>query len=89
MAMSDREAIFDYIEFDSPMAAVQVDDRIVEQVEALQGFPGLGREGRILGTPSLLFGAHLMLSCIKWMETICVFFVCYTEPRTGLRIFFR
>ena len=27
-ALSDREAIFDYIEADSPRAAISVDDRI-------------------------------------------------------------
>jgi toxin ParE1/3/4 len=38
-ALADRIAIFDYIEADSPQAAVTVDNRIQEQVEPLAQFP--------------------------------------------------
>jgi toxin ParE1/3/4 len=38
-AQADREAIFNYIEADSPQAAVTVDDRIRVQVEELMQFP--------------------------------------------------
>jgi plasmid stabilization system protein ParE len=31
LAQADREAIFDYIEEDSPQAVISVDDRIREQ----------------------------------------------------------
>lgn len=53
-ALSDREAIFDYIEADSPRAAVAVDDRIEEHVEVLVQFPEMGRIGRIEGTRELV-----------------------------------
>ena len=53
-AMDDRSAIFDYIEAYSPRAAVTVDDRIEEQVEALLQFPEMGRIGRIEGTRELV-----------------------------------
>lgn len=53
-AMDDRNAIFDYIEADSPQAAVTVDDRIEEQVERLLQFPEMGRTGRIEGTRELV-----------------------------------
>ena len=53
-AQTDREAIFDYIEADSPQTAVAVDDRIREQVEALMQFPEIGRPGRIDGTRELV-----------------------------------
>jgi toxin ParE1/3/4 len=53
-AMDDRNAIFDYIEADSPQAAVTVDDRIEEQVEGLLQFPEMGRTGRIEGTRELV-----------------------------------
>jgi plasmid stabilization system protein ParE len=49
-AQADREAIFDYIEADSPQAAVRVDERIQAQVEQLTNFPEMGRPGRIAGT---------------------------------------
>ena len=53
-ALADRTAIFDYIEADSPRAAVVVDARIREQVETLALFPHSGRPGRIEGTRELV-----------------------------------
>jgi addiction module RelE/StbE family toxin len=53
-AQTDREAIFDYIEADSPQAAITVDDRIRQQVEELMKFPEIGRPGRIDGTRELI-----------------------------------
>jgi toxin ParE1/3/4 len=53
-ALADREAIFDYIEQDSPKAAVVVDDRIEQQVEGLEQFPEMGRQGRLEGTRELV-----------------------------------
>lgn len=53
-AQTDREAIFDYIEADSPQAAIAVDDRIRQQVEGLIKFPEMGRPGRIEGTRELI-----------------------------------
>ena len=53
-ALDDRNAIFDYIEADSPQAAVVVDDRIEERVERLLQFPEMGRAGRIESTRELV-----------------------------------
>ena len=53
-ALADREAIFDYIEADSPRAAVSVDERIQACVENLKRFPEMGRPGRIEGTRELV-----------------------------------
>jgi addiction module RelE/StbE family toxin len=53
-ALAEREAIFDYIEADSPHAAVRVDDRIETWVEGLAQFPEIGRTGRIEGTRELV-----------------------------------
>jgi addiction module RelE/StbE family toxin len=53
-ALADRETIFDYIEADSPRAAIVVDDRIREHVERLRQFPETGRPGRIEGTRELV-----------------------------------
>ena len=53
-ALSDRNAIFDYIVADSPQAAIIVDDRIEGQVEGLLQFPEIGRPGRIDGTRELV-----------------------------------
>jgi toxin ParE1/3/4 len=53
-ARADREAIFDYIEADSPQAAIAVDERIQTQVEGLVRFPESGRPGRVEGTRELV-----------------------------------
>jgi toxin ParE1/3/4 len=53
-AWADRDAIFDYIEADSPQAAIMVDERIRAQVEGLVRFPESGRRGRIEGTRELV-----------------------------------
>lgn len=54
LAQADRDAIFDYIEADSPQAAILVDDRIRMQVGGLERFPQSGRPGRIKGTRELV-----------------------------------
>ena len=53
-AIGDRDGIFDYIEEDSPHAAIVVDDRIRMQVKQLLQFPETGRPGRIEGTRELV-----------------------------------
>jgi addiction module RelE/StbE family toxin len=53
-ALADREAIFDYIEADSPRAAIAVDERIQARVEGLAQFPEMGRVGRVEGTRELV-----------------------------------
>ena len=53
-ALADRIAIFDYIEADSPQAAIAVDERILEQVQVLVRFPQSGRKGRVEGTRELV-----------------------------------
>ena len=53
-AIGDRDGIFDYIEEDSPHAAVVVDDRIRMQVKQLLQFPETGRPGRVEGTRELV-----------------------------------
>ena len=53
-AISDREAIFDYIAEDNLDAAVRVDEEIERQVELLAGSPELGRPGRVSGTRELV-----------------------------------
>ena len=49
-AAADREAIFSYIEIESPAAAISVDRRIKRSVYRLADFPESGRPGRVEGT---------------------------------------
>jgi addiction module RelE/StbE family toxin len=53
-ALSDRDAIFTFIEADSPSAAIMVDERIVSAARRLIDFPKSGRVGRIAGTRELV-----------------------------------
>lgn len=48
-ALSDRDAIFTYIEADNPSAAIMVDERIMAATRRLVDFPASGRVGRMLG----------------------------------------
>ena len=69
-AQTDRDAIFDYIEADSPQAAITVDDRIRVQVEGLVQFPESGRPGRVEGTRELVIHRtpySLWAIANKWM----------------------
>lgn len=54
LAVADRNAIFEYIEADSPQAAVSVDERIGAAVASLKKSPGIGRPGRVEGTRELV-----------------------------------
>ncbi|HWZ48992.1 MAG TPA: type II toxin-antitoxin system RelE/ParE family toxin [Herbaspirillum sp.] len=53
-ALEDRGCIFDFIEQDSPRAAIAVDERIATQVLMLIQFAESGRPGRIDGTRELI-----------------------------------
>jgi addiction module RelE/StbE family toxin len=66
-ALADREAIFNYIEADSPRAAVAVDDRIQTRLEGLARFPEMGRAGRIVGT------RELVVAGTPYIAAYCIF----------------
>jgi toxin ParE1/3/4 len=54
LSVADRNAIFEYIEADSPQAAAAVDKRIRSAVAKLKMAPGIGRPGRVEGTRELI-----------------------------------
>jgi plasmid stabilization system protein ParE len=53
-ALSDRDAIFTFIEAENPSSAIMVDERIVAAARRLIDFPASGRVGRIAGTRELV-----------------------------------
>jgi toxin ParE1/3/4 len=55
-ATADRDAIFGYIEAQSPQAAAAVDRRIRLAVAGLRKAPGIGRPGRVTNTRELVVG---------------------------------
>jgi len=54
LALADRDAIFDYIEAQSPKTAAKVDGRIEKDTDLLAQFPMMGRPGRVDGTRELV-----------------------------------
>ena len=68
-ALSDRDAIFTYIESENPSAAILVDERIVAAVRRLIDFPASGRVGRIAGTRELVINGTPYVAAYAVTET--------------------
>lgn len=60
-ALDDRRAIYDYIEADNPLAALNLDELFSEKVLNLIDHPGLGRIGRVTGTRELVVHKNYIL----------------------------
>lgn len=60
-AMEDREAIYDYIEADNPIAALAFDALLEKKAGYLTARPNLGRPGRVAGTRELVIHQNYIL----------------------------
>ncbi len=60
-AIRDRFTIYEYIELDNPVAALEMDELILYSVNRLQLNPYLGKEGRVLGTRELVLHQNYLL----------------------------
>ncbi|OVZ63689.1 type II toxin-antitoxin system mRNA interferase toxin, RelE/StbE family [Pigmentiphaga sp. NML030171] len=60
-AIGDREAIYDYIEADNPVAALALDELFEEKSGRLVDHPDVGRPGRVAGTRELVVHRHYVL----------------------------
>jgi len=60
-ALQDRDAIYDYIQADSPQAALTLDELFAKQAGRLVDYPHLGRVGRVEGTRELLAHRNYIL----------------------------
>lgn len=60
-AIQDRDEIYDYIEADSPAAALALDELFAEKVDRLVDHPDLGRLGRVVGTRELVAHRNYIL----------------------------
>jgi len=60
-AIQDREAIFDYVEKDNPVAALKLDALFEEKARSLLCYPHLGRPGRIANTRELVVHPNYVL----------------------------
>jgi len=60
-AIKDREAIYDYIEADNPVAALALDELFEEKAGRLVDHPGMVRLGREAGTRELVAHKNYIL----------------------------
>jgi addiction module RelE/StbE family toxin len=60
-ALDDRRAIYEYVEADNPLAALNLDELFSEKVLNLIDHPGLGRIGRVSGTRELVVHKNYIL----------------------------
>jgi toxin ParE1/3/4 len=60
-SIEDRRAIYDYIETDNPLAAIDLDELIYEKSQMLIEHPKLGRVGRAPKTRELVVHANYIL----------------------------
>lgn len=60
-AREDRARLFDYIAQDDPTAALELDDRIERQTDALPRHPELYKSGRIRGTREMVLTSNYVL----------------------------
>lgn len=60
-AIQDREAIYDFIEADNPIAALALDELFEEKAGRLIDHPCLGRLGRIAATRELVAHQNYIL----------------------------
>ena len=60
-AREDRDNLFDYIAQDNPRAALELDDRIEVQTDALPKHPELYKPGRVRGTREMILTPSYVL----------------------------
>lgn len=61
IAREDRSNLFDYIAKDNPSAALELDDKIERQTDALPERPELYKPGRVRGTREMVLAPNYVL----------------------------
>ncbi|MDB5782202.1 type II toxin-antitoxin system RelE/ParE family toxin [Caballeronia mineralivorans] len=61
MAREERIGLFDYIAEDNPSAALELDDKIARQTDALPEHPELYKPGRVRGTREMVLTSNYVL----------------------------
>jgi toxin ParE1/3/4 len=61
LAREERISLFDYIAADNPGAALELDDRIERQTDALSDHPDLYKAGRVRGTREMVLTPNYVL----------------------------
>lgn len=78
-ALADREAIYDYIEVENPLAAINLDDLFSEAAGRLMDHPKSGRLGRVAGTRELVIHTHYVLVYDLANDTIRILRLLHTS----------
>jgi addiction module RelE/StbE family toxin len=71
-SLDDRRAIYDYIEADNPLAALNLDKLFSEKVRNQIDHSGLGRIGRVTGTRELVVHKNYILIYDTTAESVRV-----------------
>ena len=85
-ALSDRDAIFTYLEAENPAAAVLIDERIAAAARRLLDFPASGRVGRIAGTRELVINGTPYVAAYAITEATVRIFAYFMARRNGQKI---
>ncbi len=78
-ALQDRAAIYDYIETDSPRAAVELDLIFARAAERLLSFPHMGCPGRVAGTREWVAHPHYVMVYEIAAHAVTVIAVLHTS----------
>jgi addiction module RelE/StbE family toxin len=78
-ARADRREVFEYIQADSPRAAIKMDLIFSEKAAILTRFPDMGRLGREPGTRELLAHRHYFLIYRVRGSTVQILRVLHTS----------
>lgn len=85
-AERDLDQVQAYIAQDNPQAAVEMVLTIIDAVEQLDAFPGMGRPGRVQGTRELVVaGTPYIVPYRKkgeWIEILRVYHAARLWPET-------
>jgi toxin ParE1/3/4 len=82
-ALSDRDAIFSYIEAENPRAAIHVDEQIADAARRLLDFPDSGQTGRVAGTRELVIPRTPYVAAYLIEGDTVRTCACFTERRCG------
>lgn len=77
-AITDREAIYDYIEADNPAAALALDELFEQKASRLIDHPQMGRKGREAGTRELVAHRNYILVYDVTADSVRILRVLHT-----------
>ena len=84
-----RFAQLDYIAADNPAAAIQLDQRIEQQIDRLANHPRMGRVGRVKGTREMIIARTPFIAIYRIkanrIEILCILHGAQQWPQPAKR----